>query len=343
VGCGNVSEKHHLPALQSVKGIEVIALADANKERLARIADRFQILKRYEHYRSLVDDPAVDAVGIITPVQFHAEMALAAMDAGKHFFLEKPLTLRLDPANELIERAARAHCRVMVGFNLRWHRLVRQAREIIQNGMLGPIELALSVSTTGTRCNPHAPEWMSRRELGGGVLFEYAGHFFDLWRFLFQDELKQIFALSRSEKWDDVSATVIAHMRNGVSVTSIFSESTSTNKEIQIYGQNGSLHISLYRFDGLGFIPRSSLPGDIETRLREIVHTIGQIPRAFSSRKRGGDHGASFAAEWQHFADCIKQNAKPECTLEDGRKALQAIVAALESAGTGKPVYLADV
>jgi predicted dehydrogenase len=342
VGCGNVTENRHLPALSQVSGIEVVAVADTDKGKLNKVADRFHIKKRFAGLSPLLDDPNIDAVGIITPVQFHAEMALEVMNSGKHLFLEKPLALRLNQADQLVEKAAQARCRVMLGFNLRWHPFVRKAREIIKGGSLGHIEMVLSVSTTGTRFNAKAPVWMDRRESGGGVLFEYSGHFFDLWRFLFDEDVEQVFAVSRSDEWDDVSATVNARMTNGIPVTSAFSEATTTNKEIHIYGQTGSLSMSLYRFDGLKFIPKSNPPGGIAGRLQDTVHTIGQIPRAFSHRRWGGIHNSAFAAEWQHFADCLQRDVPPECTMEDGKKTLQATFAAMESSSTGKPVHIPD-
>ncbi len=106
VGCGNVTENRHLPALQQVSGIEVVAVADTDERQLNKVADRFHIKKRYTGLSSILDDSDIDAVGVITPVQFHAEMAMEVMSAGKHLFLEKPLALRLDQADQLVEKAA---------------------------------------------------------------------------------------------------------------------------------------------------------------------------------------------------------------------------------------------
>jgi len=340
VGCGNVAEKRHLPALQTIKGIEVAAVADVNSIRLDSIASRFQIPKRYPDYHALLDDSDLTAVAICAPVSFHADIALAAFDAGKHIFMEKPLALALDEADRLIERDKSARSRVMVGFNLRWHRLVCETRTILQSGILGPIEAALFISTTGTRHSPQAPDWMQRRSLGGGVISEYAGHSFDLWRFLLEDEVRQVYAESRSDEWDDVTAIITTRMGSGVSASTILCESSSTNKELQIYGHAGYLHASLYRIDGLKFYPRPSFPGDLRTRLRNFVHSVKCLPKAMRSWRTGGEYHASFVAEWQHFADCIEQNKLPQCSLDDGRKSLQAVLAAVESACTGRAIEI---
>jgi predicted dehydrogenase len=168
-------------------------------------------------------------------------------------------------------------------------------------------------------------------------LIDIAVHHYDVWRFLLQDEVEEVFATSRSEEWDDLTATVTARMAHGVLITSAVSESTNERNEIQIYGQVGSLHVSLYRFDSLEFAPLGSLPGDIRTRLQNMAHFLKELPQAITNIRRGGDYNASFRAQRRHFIDAIQQDTSPECTLEDGRKALQIALAAVESASVGLP------
>jgi len=340
IGCGNVAESRHLPALQSLQDAEVVAAADINPDRLKQVTDRFHIERRYPDFRALLDDPAIEAVAVCVPAQSHVEVALAVLDAGKHLFIEKPLALSLDESDRLIERAAQSPYKVMVGFNMRWHRLVRQAREIVQRGALGPVKLLRSVITSRFRENE--PEWTKRRKLGGGVLIELAVHSFDLWSFLLQSEVQEVFAMSRSGRWDDETATVTARMANGVLTSAVFSKGTGENSEMEIYGQNGRLHISSYRFDGLEFLPSSSFPGSVRTRLGRMAHTLKELPQAASAIRQGGYFVASYQAEWRHFIDAIQQDTPVESTLEDGRRALQVVLAAVESASLGQPVKVAQ-
>jgi myo-inositol 2-dehydrogenase/D-chiro-inositol 1-dehydrogenase len=341
IGCGRATETLHLPALEHLPNAEVVAVADIDPGRLQRVADRFRIQHRHTNFLSLLDDPAVEVVAVCVPPQFHVEVALAALDAGKHLLIEKPLALCLDDADRLIKRATQSTTKVTVGFNLRWHRLLREAREIIQRGTLGPIELVRTVLTSGIRHRQSIPEWRNRRLSGGGVLFELGVHHFDLWRFLLQSEVEEIFATARSGQSDDESANVTARMANGVLVTSMFSERTSDNGEVEIYGQAGRLHVSCYRFDGLEYFSPSNLPGDVRTRLRKIVHTLKELPQGVLRMRQGGDFIASYRAEWRHFIDCIQQGIPPECTLEDGRRALEVALAAVGSASLGQPVKVA--
>ena len=342
IGCGNVTENRHLPAIRSLSDLQVVALADIDKGRLHRAADRFGVENRYVDYRDLLADPGVEAVAVCTPMQWHVEMAIAALDAGKHVLVEKPLALSLDEAETLIERAAASPRKVMVGYNLRWHRLVRQAREMIQQGQLGRIELAVATFTSGTRYRRDVLEWKKRRALGGGVLLEFATHYFNLWRFLLETEVEEVFATSTSDEWDDVTGTLTARLSNGALASAHFSESTTEHNEVQVLGQAGSLRLSLYRFDGLEYAPLFAAPGQIRYRLQQLARSLRQFPRGVRYFRRGGEYYASFIAQWRHFAESIQGVTPVECTLEDGRRALQVALAATQSASTGKPVRVEE-
>ena len=340
IGCGRVAETRHLPALQNLAGAEVVAMADLDPERLRRVADRFHVKQRYTNFVALLDDSSIEAVAVCVPVQFHVEIALAALEAGKHVLIEKPLALSLEEANRLIERAGQMPRTIMVGFNLRWHRLLRQAQAMIQQGALGSLEL---MRTAFTSYHENVPEWRKRRELGGGVLFEIAVHHFDLWRFLLRSEVEEVLAVSRSPHWEDETAVVTARLANGVLVTSIFSERTNESNEVEIYGQAGYLRVSCYRFDGLEYVSSSSRAGDVRTRLRQMAHTLKELPQGAWGMRRGGDLIASYRAEWQHFIEAVQHDAPVECTVEDGRCALQVALAAIESASLGQSVRVARV
>jgi predicted dehydrogenase len=338
IGCGLVAETRHLPALLSLPNARVAAVADTNAECLARVADRFRIPRRHPDYRALLDDAAIDAVAICAPAQFHVPIALDALDAGKHVFIEKPLALSLAEGQRLLERAAQSPQRVMLGFNLRWHRLVRRARELVQSGALGRIEAIRTVISSGTRYHSDVAEWRKRRALGGGVLLEVAVHHFDLWRYLLESEVEQIFAPSRSDEWEDVTASVSARMTNGVLVSSVFSMASHNNNEIEIYGQVGRLRVALYRFDGLEFLPAATMPGDLRYRARQFAQALRELPRVAPVIAKGGDYVASFRNEWEHFVRAIERDKPIECTVEDGQRALEIVMAAVSSAEMGAPV-----
>ena len=339
IGCGRVTQTRHLPVLSRLAEAEVIALADIDAERLQRVADRFGIKHRYAGVHDLVDNPAIDAVGVCVPAHGHVDVAVAALEAGKHVFIEKPLALSLQECDRLIACAQRCGQTVMVGFNLRWNHLIQQTRDLLKQKLLGPVSL---IRTTHTGNHESVPEWRRRRTHGGGVLFEQAVHHVDLWRFLLHSEVKTVFATSQSGEWDDESVSLTAWMENGVVATSVFSERTSASNAVEIHGRKGRLEVSCYQFDGLRFYPLASVPGSMRLRLKHLAQLGATLPQAFAMLRNGGAHLASFRAEWQHFTRAIHDQREAECSLEDGKRALQIILAAMSSAETGRPVDVAQ-
>jgi len=186
------------------------------------------------------------------------------------------------------------------------------------------------------------PEWKKKRRQGGGVLVENAVHCFDLLRFLFACEVEDIYVQSHSASWDDETAAVTCRLGNGILAAGQLSETTSDCKDMEIYGENGSLRISLYRFDGIELLPVGRFPGDVRTRLNSIVNSLKDLPQALPHILRGGELQASFYAEWKSFADCINSGHPAQCGLQDGLQALRVSLAAVHSAVVGQPVKVSQ-
>ncbi|HEX8473056.1 MAG TPA: Gfo/Idh/MocA family oxidoreductase [Pyrinomonadaceae bacterium] len=338
VGCGRVTEARHLPALRGIPEAEVSALSDVDVATLESVGERFAVARRYSDYREMIESGGVDAVAVCVPPKFHTEIALAALGAGKHLFVEKPLALSLDECRLLRERAAvDGKLKVLVGFNMRWHRLVREAREIIRRGELGEIKLVRTVFTSGIRRNPAYPEWRRRRESGGGAQFELGVHHFDLLRFLLASEAREVSASSAS---GDETVTVSIRMSDGEQVVCAFSEGTGENHEIEVYGERRWLRLSCYRADGLELYEAGEYPGAVGVRLRRAAKFFRDMPRMVRQSGKGGDYVASYAEEWRHFIDSIRNDGAVESTLHDGQRALEIALAALESTTTKRVIEI---
>jgi myo-inositol 2-dehydrogenase/D-chiro-inositol 1-dehydrogenase len=225
----------------------------------------------------------------------------------------------------------------MVGFNMRWHRLAREARERVRRGELGEVKLVRTVFTSGIRLGGNFADWRRRRESGGGALFELGSHHFDLLRFLLSCEVEAVFASSAAP---DETAVVYSRTRGGAQLVSAFCEGTGENHEVEIYGERGWLRVSFYRADGLEQFGAAQYPGSPGTRLRKLKRTALELPRLVRQLRRGGDYVATYAEEWRHFAEAISNDAPVECTLEDGRRALEIALAALAASETGSAVSI---
>ena len=339
VGCGWVTEHRHLPALRRLPVADVVAVADVDERRLNSVADRFGIRSRHTDVQTLLADQAVEAVAVCTPLPSHAAIGLAALEAGKHVLIEKPLAASLEDCDRLIERAATSRRTAMVGLNLRWHRLVRQAREIIHRGRLGP---TLMVSTVLASYHHAIPGWRERRAEGGGVLCEQAVHMYDLWRFVLDSEVDEVFASTRAGRWREETATVTARLANGTLVTSAFSWGTGNVCYLDIFGDRGRLQVDCLRFDGLQHLSRDEHPGDLGVRLRRLPSVLRGLATVPATLRDGGDYLASYREEWRHFLHAVRRGTPAEPTLLDGRRALEVILAAQTSSDLGRPVRVAE-
>jgi myo-inositol 2-dehydrogenase / D-chiro-inositol 1-dehydrogenase len=342
VGCGFVVEGRHLPALRRLSEIEVVALADVDLTRCRDVAARFGVPRCADSVHALIEENELDAVAVCTPASVHAEPALAALEAGKHVFVEKPITLSLEEADLLVDRAARASGTTTVGFNLRYHRLVNEARRLLREGAVGRVT-SITTSFTDARVTvPNLPAWRAQRHLGGGALLDRLIHHFDLWRFLLDDEVDEVFAVSRRGSGEDELAHVTARMHGGALVHGFGSDRTSTSNGVAVYGEVGSLHVDLYRFDGLVYSSLRDLPGAPRTRLRRMAASAVQLSRSLGELRSGGLFDATYPTEWRRFAAALRGDGRPASTFEDGRRALQIALAAAESTTLGRPVKAAE-
>ena len=337
IGCGKVAWERHHPALSRLADFEVRCVADQNGERAARIARLFGGVEIHSDYRELTARTDLDAVAVLTHTGAHAETGCAVLDSGKHLFLEKPLALTLDEGGRLIESRNRSGKTAQVCFNLRWHRLIRRARAMIASGAIGRIKAIHSVYTHN-RDGSDAPDWHRQLALGGGVSFNEGVHHYDLWRYLTGREVAEISSINMpSEVYEDETAVISARLQGGILASGVFSFLTGPNSQVEIFGGRGRLLISLYRFDGLQFFPSDAYPGSIAGRARHGVKSLLSLPGLVEAARAGGAFQATFTACWKGFAASIRTGRLPDCTLEDGLRALEIALAAEPSPHGNQP------
>ena len=340
IGCGYVAAAAHLPVLSDLPEVQVAAICDRDPGRLAGIGDRFGVSRRYVDARELIADPAVEAVGVFVPPAHHAPPAIAALEAGKHVLVEKPLALSLGDADDLVSTASAFPGVATVGFNLRSVDLVRRARELVSAGKLGRIEALRTTLSSNRRFDRNAPEWRRRREFGGGSLIEQGIHHFDLWRFLLGSEVDVLFALAHDE---DAGAAVTARLSDGVLVQTTLSERTTPTHSVDILGTEASVRLALTHFDGFELLPANREDSAPPVRARRALATLRGLPRGLADLRRGGHFAHSYTEQWRRFAAAVRRGEPMAPTFEDGRRAVAISIAAAHSASSGSPVRLEDV
>ncbi len=342
IGVGQVAEFKHMRLLSDMPDVCLHSIADTDPERLEHVGNRYAVERRYSDHNELLGDRDVDAVAIITPPAEHVALAIDAILAGKHVIIEKPLCLDLGEARNLIAEAKKSPVIVMQSFHMRWHRLILEARTMVNKGQLGEIESIRSVWNSPINYDGSLAPWRYDRTQGGGALLELSVHHYDLWRFLLGAEIEEVSAISRYTDFADETAVVIGRMSSGSVATAVFSEKTSHNIEVEICGTEGRLAIQCLRFDGLEFFPKTGVPGGIKPRIERLTHLVRELPHGIRSNRPGGEYMISYEKQWRHFIDCVRHGKPVACTLDDGIKAVQAALAAVESATRGRHIRVAD-
>lgn len=138
VGLGFIGPAH-IEALRRIPGIEVVAISHHTKEKAETKAGQLRIPKAYTDFYEMIEREALDAVHICTPNHLHYPMAKAALEKGIHVICEKPLAIKLEEAQELVDLAAKAGLVNAVHFNIRYYPVVRQMKMMREKGDLGEV------------------------------------------------------------------------------------------------------------------------------------------------------------------------------------------------------------
>jgi predicted dehydrogenase len=164
----------------------LVVAADESEERARGAVDQLGFERFTSDWRTVIDDPEVEAVSITAPNALHREIALAAAAADKHIWIEKPAGRVPEETGDVAAAVAAAGVRSIVGFNYRHAPAVQHARELIASGALGPIDHFRSQWVAGYAASPKgALSWRFLREQAGlGILGDLGSHAVDLAQFL---------------------------------------------------------------------------------------------------------------------------------------------------------------
>lgn len=186
IGVGGIARLHSLGYKDNPKA-ELFALCDVNGELLQQRAREWGTRKAYVDYRQLLADPDVDAVEVITPHHLHAPMGIAALEAGKHVSMQKPMAVNVAECDALIEAAKRSGKVFRVFENFRYYPPIVKAKELLDSGAVGePLSIRIKVvqGSMGEGWKIPYSRWAWRFDAaqsgGGRVILDYGYHLFSL-------------------------------------------------------------------------------------------------------------------------------------------------------------------
>lgn len=338
--------KAHIECYRMNRHAEVTIVASGTAEKARSVAEQFGIPRWTTDWREVIASDNVDAVDITVPNHLHLEVALAAIEAGKPFLIEKPLARNLDEARQILDAARTKGIHAVYGENMRFAPAPLKAREIIEQGGIGDV---IMVRANEIHNGPfHSPWFWDAEKTGGGAVIDMGIHGLYLLEWIAGAKVKRVYAEVGTLKWKDFckngaedTAFVTLRFENGAMGELINSWAISGGIDVraEIYGTAGTLHIDKSR--GAGGLLAYSQDGyglaiEVESSLRPHVATNKgwhfPIPDEWNM------HG--HAQEVRHFLDVVQNGVDPLCTLEEGVRALELVEAIYRSGREGRPVEL---
>ncbi len=179
IGCGAIAQEGHIPAFIAA-GVEIGAVCDTNAARAQEIGQTFGVGAVYTDADALLADPDLDLVTIGLPNVFHAPVAIAALESGKHVLCEKPMSLNAAEAEAMLAAATASGKLLSVNQHMRFDRSSIAMRDAVASGRLGDVYLA-DVRMVRQNGIPGYGGWFTNRDLAGhGALFDIGVHMLDL-------------------------------------------------------------------------------------------------------------------------------------------------------------------
>ncbi|GAB7516448.1 Gfo/Idh/MocA family oxidoreductase [Rhodococcus qingshengii] len=330
IGAGWIGRFHGESVALRIPGTRLVAVADPAPGAAASLIERVSSDARaYTDALELIADPTVEAVLISTPASTHTDLVVAAAEAGKHVFCEKPMALTLEDADRAIGACAANNVALQVGFNRRFAADFAAAHDVITSGGIGTPQLLRSLTR-----DPGITADVASRVKPWTIFNETLIHDFDALLWLNPGaRVVEVFAQAdalvhpqyKEQGYLDTSMVQL-RFDNGAlaSAEANFQATYGYDVRGEVFGSGGMV--------SAGEVTRTAM------RHYSSPGVLADTPRVNIELF----HDA-YVAQLAHFADCIRSGSAPSVDGLDARNALEIALAAKESVETGLPVSLLSV
>lgn len=338
IGCGMISD-FHAAAIRDIPNAELVAVVDRNQAKAVRLAEANHCACYTDLKKFCKHD--MDIVTVCTPSGLHKEPALAAIKAGKHVIVEKPLDVTLERCDAIIAAAASAGVKLAAIFPSRWSECNQMMKQAIEGRWFGRLTLGDAyVKWWRTQEYYDSGAWRGTWKMdGGGSLMNQSIHNIDLIQW-FMGSVESVMAMSGllAHRRIEVEDTAVAVLKFRNGALGVIEGATSAYpgllKKIEIHGNQGTAIVEQDNIIFWKFARPTPLDGK-----------VGQM----MSKKKTGTGGSSdpkaisfmgHRKQFEDFITAIEKGTKPMVDGEEGRKSVEIILAIYKSAKTGKLVRL---
>ncbi|MFN8432255.1 MAG: Gfo/Idh/MocA family oxidoreductase [Spirosomataceae bacterium] len=326
----------HAEAIKKVADAEIVAVMSPTLEHVKTFAENHKIPNYFTDLDKMLAMPEIDLVVIGAPNYLHCEITEKIALAGKHIVVEKPFCLNLKEADRMIAACEKANVKLMYAEELCFTPKYVRMKQLLDEGALGkPVLLKQSEKHDG----PHADHFWDVERSGGGVMMDMGCHAIQFFRWLNKNNpVKSVYAqMSTSVHTEktigDDNTILILEFENGV--TAMAEESWTKlggmDDRAEIHGSEGVAYADVLQGNSIQTYSSKGVGYAVE----KAGNTVGW---SYTMYEEIWNYG--FPQEFEHFVDCVKNDKEPLVTGHDGKTVLEVIMAAYESAGTGKKVLL---
>jgi inositol 2-dehydrogenase len=328
IGAGRLGRVYARDLASRIAETKLVAIADPVESVAKDVAAEFDVPKHYPDPLALIDDPAVDAIVIVSPTHTHRELVIAAASRKKPTFCEKPPALSLDEVAEMQSAVAASGMFLQMGFMRRFDAGYASAKKQIEEGRIG-----MPLVFKSTSRDPFRPSLeYANPKSSGGMLLDMGIHDFDLARW-FMGEVRTVSTIGATIAYPElatvgdidnaIASLTFASGKLGVvdlSRSGIYGYDIST----EILGLEGTLKIGYLRETPVMLMTRNSVAHD----------TVPYFMERFRD---------AYTTQLQNFAQNVQQGRPAPITIEDGMEALRIGVAATRAHETGRSVVVSAI
>jgi len=333
VGCGVISATH-AKCIAQIPDAKLVALCDIVEEKVQKLARDYPA-DIYTDYEEMLKREDIDVVSVLTPSGLHAEIGIAAAQAGKHVIVEKPIDVTLEKADRLIKACREAGVKLCSISQHRFDKAIVDIKKAVDSGKLGQLNFGGS-HTKWYRTQEYydSGDWRGTWALdGGGALMNQSIHYVDMLQYIMGPvEEVSAYCATRAHERIEVEDIAVAAVKFKSGALGLIEGNTAAYPgfctRLDIYGTEGSVIVENDKI--VEWKLKSGEEYKADDQEISNIAGLGSAYITIDSHQR----------QIQDMVNAIKEDREPLVNGEEGRKPLQIVLAIYESARTGRPVKL---
>jgi len=311
---------NHARVYADLDRVQLVAVADSNAEAVQKVARKCNA-KAYTDFTQLLDDEAIDAVSIAVPTSMHKQVAMAALQKGKHVLLEKPIALTEEEAQEIIDCSKKNKVKLMIGHIERFNPAIRELKQRLHRGDLGQI-YKIDVQRIGP---------FPVRITDVGVITDLSVHDLDIISYLFGHDPIRIYAETQQRlhpHHEDSVTALISYRNDALAVLNINYLSPTKTRQLKVFGKRGMFEVN-YLTQDLYFYENKAFGSEDWKSVSQGDMTLINLPKK-----------EPLQVEIEEFVQCILKDTEPPVSGEQGLQILKLAQLLFHSAKDKKIINL---